>query len=182
MSRSGTILRLLLGAAGIGAMPVAAGAQKISPACQPLIDAARRVILTPNHLYEAEGSGRPGDKARSVETISTGGVTYIQMNGKWRRSPMTPKQAVAQMDTNLATTTVYSCTHVGDESVAGTATAVYTSHTENEGVKADARTWVAKGSGLIVRTEEDLDTGGGDKRHMSIRYEYTNVQAPAGVK
>jgi hypothetical protein len=41
---------------------------------------------------------------------------------------------------------------------------------------------VAKGSGLILRLEEDLDVGDGDKRHISMRYDYTNVQAPAGVK
>ena len=182
MSRLHHALQLLAAACCIAAIPGRASAQKTPAACQPLIDAARKTILTPNHLYETEGSGRRGDNARSVETISTGGATYVQMNGTWRRSPMTPKQAAAQMDTNVATATVYTCTHVGDESVAGTATAVYTSHTENEGVKADARTWVAKSSGLFLRTEEDVDTGGGDKRHMSIRYEYTNVQAPAGVK
>lgn len=173
---------LVFGAAGLGVRPAAAGAEKFSAACQPLVDAARKVIMTPNHLYETDGLGRPGEKARSVETVSTGGVTYIELNGTWKRSPLPPKQAVAEMDSNLATITVYSCTHVGDESVAGSAAAVYTSHTENAGVKTDVRTWVAKSSGLILGSEEEMDIGGGHKRHLSIRYEYTNVQAPAGVK
>jgi len=71
---------------------------------------------------------------------------------------------------------------VRDESVNGEATAVYTEHTENEGIKGDGQTWVSKSRGLPLRTEEDLDTGDGDKRHMSIRYEYNNVSAPAGIR
>jgi hypothetical protein len=59
--------------------------------------------------------------------------------------------------------------------------AVYTAPTEKDGVKGDARVWVAKGSGLILRTEEDDDVGG-TKLHVSTRYDYTNVQAPAGVR
>ena len=47
---------------------------------------------------------------------------------------------------------------------------------------ARARTWVATGSGLVLRTEEDLDTGNGDTRHVSIRYEDANVRVPAGVR
>ena len=89
---------------------------------------------------------------------------------------------LAQLDTNLTTATAFTRAQVGEESVAGAAAAVFTSHTGNEGVKADARIWVAKGSGLVLRVEEDRDTGGGDKAHVSIRYDYTNVQAPAGVK
>ena len=58
--------------------------------------------------------------------------------------------------------------------------AVYQTHNESEEMKADARTWVA--DGLVLRQEEDMDAGEGMKRHMSIRYDYTNVQPPAGVK
>lgn len=166
----------------LAAVPSRARAQNIPAACRPLVEAERKVITTPYHLYLTEGPARPGDKGRTTEGVSTGGAIYVQVSGKWMRSPLTPKQALAQVDTNLATATAYSCTHVGDESMAGTAAAVYTAHTENEGVKTDVRTWVAKGSGLILRTEEDLDTGGGNKRHMSIGYEYVNVHAPAGVK
>jgi hypothetical protein len=182
MSRFHHVPQVLAVACCVGAVPGSAGAQKIPAACQPLIAAERKVIITPHHVYMTEGSARPGDKGRTIETITAGGVSYVQTGGTWRRSPWTVQQALAQIDTNLTTTTAYSCTHVGDESVAGTPATVYTAHAENEGVKTDTRAWVAKGSGLILRTEEDMDVGGGGKRHMSIRYEYTNVQAPAGVK
>lgn len=71
---------------------------------------------------------------------------------------------------------------MGNESVNGVPAAVYVAHSETEDLKADARTWVATGSGLVLRTEEDLDTGNGDKRHLSLRYEYANVHVPAGVR
>jgi hypothetical protein len=35
---------------------------------------------------------------------------------------------------------------------------------------------------LVLRTEQDMDIGDGVKRHISIRYEYANIHAPAGVK
>ena len=66
-----------------------------------------------------------------------------------------------------------------DESVNGEAAALYMAHSENDTVKSDAQTWISKSKGLPLRTEEDIDTGDGDKRHMSIRYEYGNIQAPA---
>ncbi|HET8834364.1 MAG TPA: hypothetical protein VFN08_06510 [Gemmatimonadales bacterium] len=48
--------------------------------------------------------------------------------------------------------------------------------------KADARVWVAREAGVVLRTEEDVDAGDAGKRHISIRYEYADVHAPAGVK
>ena len=63
----------------------------------------------------------------------------------------------------------------------GEAVALYMAHNKNEGVKSDAQTWISKSKRLPLRTEEDLDTGEGDKQHMSIRYEYGNIQPPAGV-
>lgn len=52
----------------------------------------------------------------------------------------------------------------------------------NEGVVADPRTWIANGSGLLVRQEEDIETGLGDQRHVSLWFEYANLRLPAGVK
>jgi hypothetical protein len=174
--------RLIAAAFCTASIPAFAHAQIVPPACRPLLDAERKTITTPHHVRTTETSARAGQKERTTEGITTSGAIYVQYDGKWRRSPATPKQMLARMDTNLTTATTYSCTRVSDEPEAGTAATVYTAHTENEGVKADTRVWVAKGSGLVLRTEQDMDTGGGDKVHRSIRYDYTNVQAPAGVK
>jgi hypothetical protein len=161
------------------ATPAGARAQTIPRACKPLLDAQRKEIMTPHHTYSTDGPVRQGVKPTTGETISAGGVSYLLYHGKWRRSPMTPQESLAQLEENLADAKQISCQHVGDESVGGTPAAVYTSHNESEYAKADARTWVAKGAGLVLRTEEDMDAGDGSKRHISIRYDYANVHAPA---
>jgi hypothetical protein len=179
LSRFKAVHRLIAAVFCIPVIPGFARAQTIPAACRPLIDAERKTIATANHSYSTRTSAGPGQKTRTVEAITVGGVIYVEYNGKWKRSPATPARMLAQMDTNLATATAFSCIHVGDESVAGTAVTVFTTHTDNEGVKADSRIWVAKGTGLVLRVEDDQDTGGGDKAHVSIRYDYTNVHAPA---
>jgi hypothetical protein len=179
LSRFHAVHRLIAAAFCIPVIANLTHAQTIPAACRSLIDAERKTIATANHSYSTRAAAGPGQKTRTVEAITVGGVIYVEYNGKWKRSPATPARMLAQMDSNLATTRNFSCAHVGDESVAGTAASVFTTHTDNEGVKADTRIWVAKGSGLVLRVEDDQDTGGGDKAHVSIRYDYTNVRAPA---
>lgn len=180
MSRRRAISPSLLAVLCFTIAPALARAQAIPAACRPLIDARKKQIVTPNHAYATEGQGAG---ATTHESITAGGVMYIRYQGQWRRSPLTPQAALEQLQENLADTKGFFCQVVGDESVAGVAATVYTSHDENDTIKADARVWVAKGSGLVLRTEEDLDTGGPTgKRHISIRYDYANVRAPAGVR
>jgi hypothetical protein len=158
--------------------PTVARAQKILAACEPVIDAERKGFSTPTHIYSTEKGG----KGRSTETIFVDGASYVFRNGGWRKSPMTPKDLLGQLETNLKTTTAFTCQRLPDESVAGEAATVYRSHMENQGVKSDAQIWISKSSGLVLKQEEDLDDGAGDRRHLSLRYEYTNVRAPAGTK
>jgi hypothetical protein len=172
----------LLAVLWVGVLPAAAPAQVIPPACRPLIEAQKKEIMTPNHAYLTESFPASSGQGTTHEVISAGGAMYILHGGNWRRSPLTPQAALAQLEENLTTTKQYSCRHVGDESVGGVPAAVYVAHSETEDLKADARTWIAQDTGLVLRTEEDLDTGVGGKRHISIRYEYTNVHAPAGVR
>ena len=94
---------------------------------------------------------------------------------------MTPQDMLKQEEENIRDSKS-TCRHVRDEMVNGEAAALYMGHSENDGVKSDAQTWISKSRGLPLKTEEDIDTGDGDKRHMSIRYEYSNVRAPAGVQ
>jgi hypothetical protein len=162
----------------ICALPLVGHAQKVPAECQPLIDARRKQLTTPYHGYSIENGG----KGRSTEVISVEGAMYVLYQGTWKKSPMGPKDLLEQFETNLKTATTYTCQHLPDESVGGAPATVYRTHMENEGTKADAETWIAKATGLIIKQEEDIDVGDGDKRHHSVRYEYTNVRAPAGAK
>ncbi len=179
MSHRLAVAPFLVAVLGLAVAPIGARAQTVPAACRPLIDAQKKQIMTPYHSYVTAGPAKQGGKATSIETISTGGAIYTSYNGKWRRIPMTPTDAVNQLQENLANAKNLSCQRVGEESAGGGPTVVYTLHSETEGAKNDERFWVVKDTGLVLRMDDDLDTGQGTgKRHTSIRYEYTNVRAP----
>lgn len=181
MSHRLAVAPFLVTVLGLAVTPIGARAQTVPAACRPLIDAQKKQITTPYHSYVTAGPVKQGEKATTMETISTGGAIYTSYNGKWRRIPMTPTDAVNQLQENLANAKNLFCQRVGEESVAGGPAVVYSLHSETEDAKNDERLWVAKGTGLLLRMDDDLDTGQATgKRHTSVRYEYTNVQAPAG--
>jgi hypothetical protein len=158
----------------------------ISPAaraqsdCKTVHDAVGKLTTVPNHAYETETNpARPGNGATSHETIRTETTIYVMISGKWQKSPLTPAQMRAQEEENWKNAKNVSCKHVRDESVNGQSAAVYSTHNEDEDTKEDGQVWVSKSKGLPLREEQDVDLGSGDKHHMSIRYEYSNVQAPA---
>ena len=148
-------------------------------ACQTLFDTRFKLFKVPSHSFTTEAL--PGGKSETSEVIFANGAIYVLMKGKWIHSPMTPQDMLKQEEENIRDAKS-TCRHVRDEMVNGEAAALYMGHSENDEVKSDAQTWISKSKGLPLKTEEDIDTGDGDKRHMSIRYEYSNVQAPAGVK
>jgi hypothetical protein len=158
----------------------------ISPAaraqsdCKIVRDAVDKLTTVPNHAYETETNpARPAEGASNHEVIHTGGTIYVLMNGKWKKSPMSEAQMRAQEQENWKNAKNVSCKHLRDESVKGESAALYSTHNEDADSKEDGQVWVSKSKGLPVREEQDVDLGSGDKHHMSIRYEYNNVQAPA---
>ena len=143
-----------------------------------MFDAAIKLLTVPAHSYTTETL--PGAKSHTGELIYANGVIYRNLRGKWTRSKLTPQDLLKQEQENMRNAKT-SCQHVRDEAVNGEAAALYRAHSENDGVKSDAQTWISKSKRLPLRTEEDLDTGEGAKQHMSIRYEYGNIQPPADV-
>lgn len=148
-------------------------------ACQAVFDTRFKLFSVPSHSYTIETL--PGGKSENHETIFANGAIYVLMKGKWIHSPMTPQDMHKQEEENIRDSKS-TCRHVRDEMVNGEAAALYTGHGENDGIKSDFQTWISKSKGLPLKTEEDIDTGYGDKRHMSIRYEYSNVRPPVGVR
>ena len=148
-------------------------------ACQPLFDSRFKLFSVPTHSYTIETL--PGGKSANSESIFVNGAIYVLMRGKWIHSRMTPQDMLKQEEENIRDSKS-TCRHVRDEMVNGEAAALDIGHSENDGIRSDAQTWISKSKGLPLKTEEDLDTGEGDKRHISIRYEYGNVRPPAGVQ
>jgi hypothetical protein len=180
--KSVAALQVLL-SLSFAALPLAASAQTVSPACKPVLDANMKEISTPHHSYQTEKNPAKGTQTTTGELITTATESFLLYKGKWMKSPMTPQNNIAQMKENLRDTKVYECKKLPDASVNGVSTAVYSAHSENDMAKTDAQLWVAKSTGLILREEIDMDTGdAGGKRHISLRFDYTNVQPPPGLK
>ncbi len=123
-----------------------------------------------------------GGKTRTSELIYLNNTHYMLVSGKWIAGRVTPKDlenARYKADDSGASLT---CRAVRDDSVNGEAATIYSIHRETVDFKTDAQVWISKSRGLPLRKEADTDLGGAaGKSHQSIRYEYTNVQAPDGI-
>lgn len=159
----------------------AAYAQKDVASCQPMLDAFSKMAVTPYHMSGTTTTPGTGGKSQPMEMISAGGQNYVMSGGHWVRSPMTPAQMATQEQDNIRTAKAFSCHRLPDEPVGGEAAFVYSTHSENDDSKADGQVWIAKGSGVILRMEADIDPSDVDHTHMSTHYDYANVHAPAGV-
>lgn len=148
------------------------------PACNVPFSAFDKTIITPSHSYMTRtASGK--DRPENGEQIFAGGIRYIKASDKWMKSPLTTQELQEQERQNRQNTKENSCRYVREESVQGESAAVYYTHSKTEDFTSDAQIWISKSRGLILRVEEDMDTGGeAGKSHLSTRYEYSNVQAP----
>lgn len=152
----------------------AATAAPIPPVCQPALDGQIKLITTPHHTVTAEGN-----PPKMGEAIAVDGVNYFKAHDTWMKSPMTVQASLAQQQENIKDATVFSCTRLPDGEVDGTPATVYKVHSETPDVgSSDAQIWLSKATGLPLRTENDFNTTG-TNRHMSIKYDYANIHAPA---
>ena len=141
--------------------------------CQPLEDAIGKLSTTPTHIYSAVSDGLD-NKPAAIEMIYVRGAVYAKIADKWMRTNFTTQEMTHQ---SLEQQKQGSCHYEKDESVGGQAAAVYTSQSQSGAAKAQL--WISKSTGLPLREEVEVDSGGkGRNSHTSIRYEYGNVQAP----
>lgn len=167
-------------------MPLAvrpAGAAAVDPACKPVLDSLAKQYSTPVHIYMTEVAAFRGGKPRSSESIFAGGAIYIQVRGQWRRSPMSLEEMRRQEEENIRDAKSMSCRYLRDEALGGEAAAVYSSRSETEEAKSSSTLWVSRRTGLPLKNEIDIDTGGTmGKERRSVRYDYSGVRPPAGAK
>jgi hypothetical protein len=165
-------------AAALSAAP--AFAQATLPAeCQPMLAAGEKQFTVPSHaVMKTTGMG---PAPMTSEVVNIEGATYVKVMDRWMKSPMSSqdlaKQARAKMSSGKT-----SCTQQPDESVDGVAAAVYTSHTELDKGATDSQVWVAKSTGLPLKSEIEMKMSSGKNSHVSVKYDYENVKAPEGVK
>ncbi len=150
---------------------------RAADSCQPVFDALMKVATTPSHSYTtstAVNGGKPTD----AETIFANGQKYIRVRGKWMRIPVT-SQDVLEQEKEKEQHGKSTCQFLRSESANGEAAMLYSIHREYEEVKEDGEMWVSRGTGLLLRVEEDVDNSGNRvKEHRSTRFEYGNVRPP----
>jgi hypothetical protein len=145
------------------------------PACQPVYDSMERLAATPNHQSITQTNA--GSKPTTSENVTVGDSRYLQVNGVWKRIPYSTAESIKQQVEQRKDRTS-TCRTVRDEAVDGVSASLVTVHTIAGDNASDQQVWISKSSGLPVRQVIDM----GSITHMEVRYSYTNVVAPVGVK
>jgi hypothetical protein len=162
--------RVLCFALIAGAIAAPAFAQAPAGPCKPVFDAMLKETMTPHHAVTTMNG-------RTSEAIATADATFVKIGGTWKKSPMSPKDTLAQQQENLRDTTSASCKVLADESAAGEAATVYQAHYEQKDLGAsDAKVWIAKTTGLPLRTDVSLQAG----QNVSVvtTFDYDHITAP----
>jgi hypothetical protein len=153
------------------AIAAPAFAQAPPGTCKVVFDAMLKGVTTPHHSVTTK------DGAATGELIATADAMYVKLRGEWRKSPMTPQAMLAQQQQNIRDTTVATCSALPDDVVDGKPVAVYQTHYEQKDLGAsDAKIWIAKATGLPLRT--DVSREAGDKVSIVTRFDYDNIKAP----
>jgi hypothetical protein len=138
------------------------------------------MIATDHRTFSTHSPASRGGSPETNESVMVGGVTYIKVQGVWRKSSMTVAQIREQKAENRKNVKSISCRYLRDESVDGEVARAFSVHSETEDDKSDYTAWISKNRGLLLRQEHDIDMGGAaGKIHYSTKYEYVNVSAPA---
>ena len=166
--------RAMLRAAIASMSSIAAAYAHADASCDAVYDAGLRQLKTPHHIYSSHSAN--GKDAQASETIFASGVVYMQIGGRWQRSPITADEMQrAAEDKRDAGAAGETCRRLGDETVAGAIASVY-GFRNADGV--ESKFWIAQADGMLLRQTIALPDG----TTIDNRYEYANVQAPAGVR
>jgi hypothetical protein len=142
--------------------------------CQPLANAAGKLATTPTHIYGTTINNATDNKPTTTEMIYAKGAVYLKVGGNWMRTKLTPQELVTQDQDKRKNG---SCQYLKDESIDGEAAAVYSERSQSG--EAQAQLWISKSSGLLLHMDWDIGSSGqGHTTHISMRYEYANVQPP----
>jgi hypothetical protein len=137
--------------------------------CKAVFDAILRQLQTPTHS-QTTMMLVPGQKPQLSEQVNTGKVIYLQMNGKWVVSKLSPQDMREQELDNIKNSTAV-CSIVRDEPVDGVSATLYKVHEERDGTGSDSQIWLSKANGLPLRMKSEDPA-------FDSRYSYSNVVAP----
>lgn len=134
--------------------------------CKAVADAQLLLARTPHHAFSTDVHG---GRSIASESISAQGGLFWATDGVWHKSARSTQEFARQ--TGDSVRELRDCHRIGDESINGQPATKFAFHNHANG--GDESVWIAKGSGLVLRSEALIED-----RHISSQYEYTNVQAP----
>jgi hypothetical protein len=161
---------------------LATPALAMDPACQPVADANAKMLATPTHITSSTTAAYAGGKPRNTEMFYAGNAIYVKLRGKMgSHQDDAPGHAEdGAGGSRKQERDLPLCTRRIREWRSG---ALYAEQSNTEVGKSEAQTWISKSRGVPLRTEMDIDVGASmGKSHMSMRYDYANVQPPTGVR
>lgn len=154
--------------------PMASHYAMAADSCQILANAVGKLAATPTHIYATTVNKGSDNKPTTTEMIYAKGAVYMKVGGNWMRTKLTPQELATQERDKQQKG---SCHYLKDESIGGETAAVYSERSESG--EAQAQVWVSKSNGLLLHEEMDIGSGGhGSTTHISMRYEYANVEVP----
>ena len=142
--------------------------------CDPLYEAGIKAVQTAHHVYTTKTAGRAGKVVESSEAIFTGGVEFLRVGGRWRRSAA-PQGIMLEAAREKLKTHPDTCTEAGAGAIDGHAVTTYRVHDRESGT--DSIVYVLKSTGMLLGQDLTLPDGS----LVKTRYEYTNVHPPPGV-
>jgi hypothetical protein len=136
--------------------------------CNTVFDAMLRLPTVPSHSFTT--MQMPGVGKITSEMINDGKKLYILQEGKWKVSPMTAQDLIAQEKENIRNNKT-TCSVVRDEAIDGVGSTLYSIEESDTDGTTKSQVWISKASGLPVHVK--LDTP------ADTRYVYSGVAAPA---
>ena len=161
------VLAIAVAATGLAG---ASRAAELSAECRPIVAAIEKSLHTDHSTVASHG-------ANTVHGVTVNGTTWLQMDGTWRKSPMTVEANIAMSRENLKGARSYTCKSLPDSVVDGKPVANWATHTVADDVTADSRIAIAKGSGLVVSVE-NRHSGDAGPADIVTHYDYADVKPP----
>ncbi len=169
-----------------------AGARADDAACKGLADAMLTNAKTPYHSvgtisFDPKDPPVPGSasapSAIATETIFTGTQVFVKLpNGQWK--DVHADLADLQSRVRQSATSFTDCAHLANDKVDGKDLAVYTGSDKTDTINVATKVWVTPDSDALVRSETDIagptaPDGKVRHQHLSLRYDYNDIKAPA---
>jgi len=161
-------------------------------ACKGLADAMLTNAKTPYHSvgsisFDPKDPPVPGSaglpSAIATETIFTGTHVFVKLpNGQWK--DIHANLADLQSKVKESAGSFNDCAHLPNDKVDGKDLAVYTGTDKTDTMNVTTKVWVAPENGTLVRSETEIGgptapDGKVRHQHLSLRYDYADIKAPA---